>query len=182
LNLRDYPGLWPGLALSVVIGLLVSERLSRAIGVTRFVAWALVVGFGLALAATLTPSAEAIRFGAHGSGSCDLGRLTLAPLAEILEFGETGLNVVLFIPLGFALSLAPRSRIQALLILASVALPVAIELIQLVVTSLGRTCQSADVVDNLTGLVIGLACGTILGAVLQASTRSGSFDDHPRSR
>ncbi len=182
MNLRDYPGLWPGLALSIVVGVLVSERLSRAIGVTRFVAGALVVGFGLALAATLTPSYEALRFGAHGSGACDLGRLTLAPLGEILEFGETGLNVLLFIPLGFAIGLAPRSRTKAGLIVAAVALPLVIELIQLVVTALGRTCQSADVIDNLTGLVVGLAIGTVLGAALGATAGPGRLDDHPGSR
>ena len=35
-------------------------------------------------------------------------------------------------------------------------MPFLIEAVQLVATPLGRVCQSGDVVDNLTGLVIGL--------------------------
>ena len=158
-DLRDYPGLWPGLAFSIVAGIVVSGPLGGALGTSRVIAWGLVVGFGLAIAATLTPSAEAIRFGVLGSTSCDIERLTLASLDEILLFGETGLNVILFIPLGFAVGLVPWSRVKVLLIAASVALPFVIEAIQLFVTTLGRACQSADVVDNLTGLVIGLALG-----------------------
>ena len=179
MNLHDYPGLWPGLALSIVVGYLARDRLSQAFGVTRFVAWALVVGVGLIVAATLTPSYEALRFGAQGSGTCDFGRVTLAPMAEILEFGDTGLNVVLFVPLGLALGLVPRSRTKTKLIIAAVALPFAIETLQLALTSLGRTCQSADVIDNLTGLVVGLVCGTVLGAILHAAARSGRLDGDP---
>ena len=40
-------------------------------------------------------------------------------------------------------------------------LPASIELIQLLVPPLGRECQSADVIDNLTGLVVGLAAGVV---------------------
>jgi hypothetical protein len=176
-SFRDYPGLRPGIAIAIVFGLVVSGRLGRAIGVSRFIAWALVVGAGLIIAATLTPSAEAIRYGLHGSGSCDFGRLTPASLDEILMFGETGLNVLLFIPLGLAVGLVPRSRTKLLLVAGSVALPFVIEMIQLTVTSLDRECQSADVVDNLMGLVIGLALGTIFGAAYESTAGTGRRDD-----
>jgi len=175
-DLRDYPGLWPGLALSIVVGIIVSGPLGRSLGISRTLAWGLVVGFGLAIAATLTPSAEAIRFGALGSPSCDIERLTPASLDEILLFGETGLNVILFIPLGFAVGLVPWSRVKLALIAASVALPFAIEAIQLVVTTLGRACQSADVVDNLTGLLIGLVIGIGLGGIVHLASRSDRSD------
>jgi hypothetical protein len=46
-----------------------------------------------------------------------------------------------------------------------VALPFAIEGFQLVVTPLGRACQSADMVDNLTGLVLGLGAGWVAGTL-----------------
>lgn len=45
---------------------------------------------------------------------------------------------------------------------AAVALPFVIEATQLLVPSLGRACESADVVDNLTGLVLGLAAGAVV--------------------
>jgi hypothetical protein len=44
-------------------------------------------------------------------------------------------------------------------VLTAVALPFAIEATQLVVTSLDRACQSADVSDNLTGLALGVVAG-----------------------
>ncbi len=47
--------------------------------------------------------------------------------------------------------------------IAAIALPFAIETIQLLLPVLDRACESADVVDNLTGLVIGLGGGVVAG-------------------
>ena len=72
----------------------------------------------------------------------------------------SSLNVALFIPLGIAIGLVHVSRPWAALTFAAIALPFAIEAIQLVAPILDRGCQSADVVDNLTGLALGLLIGT----------------------
>ena len=54
----------------------------------------------------------------------------------------------------------------------SLAFPPAIEAIQLVVTPLGRSVQSVDVVDNLTGLVVGLATAHAGGLTRPATAPS----------
>jgi glycopeptide antibiotics resistance protein len=84
-----------------------------------------------------------------------------ASIAELLSFGDPTYNVLLFVPLGLAIGLIPPSRRMAALGVAAVILPFAIETTQLLATGLGRACQSSDIADNLTGLVIGLVIGVV---------------------
>jgi glycopeptide antibiotics resistance protein len=158
-GLGDYAGLLPGLALSIILALVLGGSVARRLGTTRIVATLLIVGLGAALSATITPSREALMGMPQISAGCDLSRIGLAPWWDYVHVDDASLNVLLFVPLGVAIGLMPRSRIQAGLILGSVLLPVAIETTQLVATPLGRACQSADVVDNLLGLVVGLGVG-----------------------
>ena len=73
--------------------------------------------------------------------------------------------MVMFIPLGFAIAVVPRSPRKAAVLVAAVALPFVIEATQLLVAPLGRACQSADVFDNLLGLVVGLGVGSVVGRI-----------------
>ena len=154
------PWLVPGIALSALLGVLVGRRVGRVFGTTPAVGWALVLGFGLVVSATLTPLRAGLDFETTGIGTCDLSRMGLAPLRELLRIGDTSLNVLLFIPLGLAIGLVPRSRRMVALAVVAVVSPVVIEAAQLVLPILGRGCQSADVFDNLTGLVLGWLIGT----------------------
>ena len=179
--LADYAWFWPGVATSIVLGIVLSRRIARALKVRRTVAMTLLLSLGLIASATLTPSREAVRFGTIGSGSCDLGRIGPASLAELLAFGDPTLNVLLFIPLGVVIGLFPASRRKVVLVVAALALPFAIETIQLLARGLDRACQSSDVSDNLTGLVIGLVVGLVVGVVArrraQSASGSGREDD-----
>jgi len=179
--LADYAWFWPGVATSIVLGIVLSRRVARALKVRRTVAMTLLLSLGLIASATLTPSREAVRFGTIGSGSCDLGRIGPASLAELLAFGDPTLNVLLFIPLGVVIGLFPASRRKVVLVVAALALPFAIETIQLLTRGLDRACQSSDVSDNLTGLVIGLLVGLVVGVVArrlaQSASGSGREDD-----
>jgi len=179
--LADYAWFWPGVATSIVLGIVLSRRVARALKVRRTVAMTLLLSLGLIASATLTPSREAVRFGTIGSGSCDLGRIGPASLAELLAFGDPTLNVLLFIPLGVVIGLFPASRRKVVLVVAALALPFAIETIQLLARGLDRACQSSDVSDNLTGLVIGLVVGLVVGVVArrlaQSASGSGREDD-----
>jgi VanZ family protein len=161
--LADFAWFWPGVALTVVIAVAASRRLGMALGVRRAVACLLVLGLGVILSATITPSREALLYGAMGRGTCDFSRIGPASLQQLVHFGDPSLNVLLYIPLGTAIGLSLRSHFRIVLVLGAVALPFTIEATQLVVTSLDRACQSADVSDNLTGLAIGLALGAIAG-------------------
>ena len=121
-----------------------------------------MAGTGLIVAATLTPfvgtSSEA-----PISGLCDLSRLGFAPLSRLVRVGDESLNVLLFIPLGLAIGLLPASSARRALVLGGLALPFLVELTQALVPPLGRGCESADVIDNLSGLLIGLAIGLVAG-------------------
>ena len=168
------PWLLPGIALSAVLGLLVGRRVGRVFRATPAFGWALILGFGLVVSATLTPLRAGFDFDTTGIGTCDLSRMGLAPLRELLRIGDTSLNVLLFMPLGFAIGLVPRSGRMFALAAVAVVSPVVIEAAQLVLPILGRSCQSADVIDNVTGLVLGWVIGT--GFVLLSQSVSPSAD------
>jgi hypothetical protein len=160
---RALPWFLPGVAISVGIGLTTGGRVGRALGLRRAVATALIVSLGIILSATLTPQWEALAFGAQGSGSCDFSRMGLAPLRELVRFDDPSLNVLLFMPLGASIAFMPRSRLMVIILVAAIALPFSVETTQLLVPWLDRACESADVIDNLTGLVLGLAGGAAAG-------------------
>jgi glycopeptide antibiotics resistance protein len=165
------PWFLPGFAISVVVSIAASGAMGRALGVRRAVAWVMVLSLGIILAATLTPQLEALEFGARGSSPCDLSRLGLAPLRELLRLSDSGGNILMFIPLGATIGLVPRSRRKAAIVIAAIALPFGIETIQLLLPVLDRACESADVIDNLTGLAIGLAGGVVAGRLVAAMDR-----------
>jgi glycopeptide antibiotics resistance protein len=161
MSMSNVPWFWPGVLLSTVLGVAIATRLGRALGIPATLAGALVVTTGIIIAATLTPLRTALDSGAVGTGTCDFSRLGLAPLADLASRNDTSLNILLFIPLGAAIGLIGRSRVTAALTLAAIALPFAIETIQLLAPILARGCQSADVIDNLSGLTIGLVIGAL---------------------
>ena len=171
----NLPWFVPGVGISIVVGLAASRPLGRALDVGRPVAWALVVALGIILSATLTPLAGAIDSGATGTGSCDLSRIGFA-LPGLLDPTEASGNVLMFVPLGVAIGLVAPSRRKWAVVLAAVALPFAIEAIQLLLPIFARGCESADVADNLMGLFLGLAVGTAARwvAAMRARARDAS--------
>jgi hypothetical protein len=170
-ELLNVPFFLPGFAISIVIGMAASGVLGRALGVRRALAWAIVVSLGIIAAATLTPQLQALESGAMGSSSCDLSRLGPAPLDELLRPTESLGNILMFIPLGVTIALVPRSRRKATLVVFAIALPFGIETTQLLLPVLDRACESADIVDNLTGLVVGLGGGVLAGWLARAAHR-----------
>ena len=158
--LNVLPWFMPGAAISLVAGLLTAPAVGRALRSGRGPAWLLVFGLGIIVAATLTPLGHGFEEPASILRTCDFGRIGIAPLREYLRVGDISLNVALFIPFGVALGLLPGSRRKWYVVGAAILLPVVIETLQLLAPILSRGCQSADVVDNLTGLVIGMVGAT----------------------
>ena len=158
-ELGDYVGFLPGIVVSVALALVLSHPVARRLRVSRTMATLLLVSFGVILAATVTPSREAVQSGTLGAARCDLSRIGLAAWTDYTQVNDTSLNVLLFVPLGAFIGLLPRSPYRAPIVIAAIALPFAVEVFQLVVTPLGRACQSADVFDNLLGLSLGLGVG-----------------------
>jgi hypothetical protein len=171
------PLLGPGVVLALVLGTLACGRVARWLGVRRPVAWVLLVSAGVILAATMTPLSAGLGADLAHPGSCDLSRIGLAPIEDLRLHSDVLGNIVMFFPLGFAIALVPRSRRKAALLGAAFAFPFLIEATQLVAVSLNRACESADVVDNLTGLVLGLAAGAVVALLVPALSRGAKAGD-----
>jgi glycopeptide antibiotics resistance protein len=160
------PWFLPGVIVAIVLGYVARRRVARWFGASNAIAWGLVVALGLVLSATLTPHQDTPTSVATATAyGCDMSRLSLAPLDEVLAYNDVSLNIALFVPLGAIIGLLPRSRRKGVVIAAAVALPFVIETTQLLVAPLDRACQSADVIDNLTGIVLGLASGSLAGVL-----------------
>ncbi len=156
----EYAGFVPGMAVSLVVSLALCGAVGRALRISRVHGWALIMAFGVVLSATLTPSLDALETGAQGSGTCDLRSLGLT-WWELTHLSDPSLNVLLFLPLGVAIGLCPRSPGKVVVLAIALILPMAIELTQLLIVSLDRECQSADVIPNMLGLVLGIAAGSL---------------------
>ena len=159
------PWLLPGIAVALAVSVAASGNVGRALWTRRVVAWVMLLTLGIILSATMTPLRGAFESGSRASAACDLSRLGLPSLEELFR-GDVLLNILMFVPLGVAVALLPHSRRRTLVLLAVIALPFAIETYQLLLPALDRACESADVVDNLTGLAIGLAAGLVAGRLL----------------
>ncbi len=152
----------PSLALWTLLAVAIRVPLGRWLGISGTHAVAIIFSLGIIASATLTPQWAALMHGAQGPATCDTTRIWLAPLRVYLRFGDPLGNIFMFVPLGLALGLMPRNRHGAALVAAAFLIPFAVETTQLLVRVLDRACESGDVVDNLTGLVIGLVAGAIL--------------------
>lgn len=156
------PWLLPGIAVSAAVSVLVGGVAARALDTRRAVATLLVFSLGVIVSATLTPLGGDLVLDGGVPGTCDLSRLWFAPLGVFRGLNDTSLNVLLFVPLGVAIALLPRTRRIAVVAIGALFVPLVIETTQLVVQAISRGCESADVIDNLLGLGIGFAGGLVL--------------------
>ncbi|MEZ4597314.1 MAG: VanZ family protein [Chloroflexota bacterium] len=169
--LHTVPWFLPGLIVTAVAALAGARPMARALGIHPVIAALLITSVGLIVSATLTPLRDVLEDGAVSSGTCDMSRLGWAPLSMYLRPTGALLNVVLFVPLGVALGLLPRGKgWTRVAIVAGVASPFVVEGTQLLVRALGRGCEAADVVDNLTGVLLGILFGRLVAAFVARGT------------
>lgn len=167
-DLGDYVWFWPGLAFTIGLAFLLTARTARSIGSARIFAFGLILSLGLIASATLTPSRAAVLYGVPGMGTCDLSQLDRPSLRQMFRFDETGLNVLLFVPLGVTVGFASSPRRLVALLGASLALPCVIEAVQMVATPLDRACQSSDVINNVSGVLVGFVPALLTSAAIKA--------------
>ena len=160
------PWLVPASAVAFLVSILASGAVGRALAVRRSIAWLLLFSFGVILASTLSPLDGGGLVPPGGLRTCDLSRLSPASFSDARYGQDVAINILMFLPLGLPIGIAPMSRGKAAAVFGAIALPFAIETTQLVVVPLDRACQGADVVDNLTGLGIGLVAGAVLVRVV----------------
>lgn len=168
--IETYPWFLPGVLASLIAAGLAGRPIGRALLVSPLLGFLLAAAFGIVVSATLLPGTP----GSAGSGTCDMTRLGLPSWNQLVRPGEILFNILLLVPLGGIIGLLPASPYRRAVVLAAFASPVAIEAIQLVAVPLGRECQSGDVIDNLTGLSIGVLAGAAIRwlAVLKARSRA----------
>jgi VanZ like family len=157
---------------SIVIGLAVGARLGPLAGV----AWCgLVWSLAVIAIVTLIPAQNGLGYipaDQHATScSWDIG----GPSPDgfwIFGGGQQLLNTVLFVPAGIFLVLAlGRWRAGRVLVPCGLALlaaySFAIEYTQLHVARIDRACDVTDIIDNVTGAVIGVGIGLLLLPVLR---------------
>lgn len=177
------PWLLPGIGVALVVSIFANGPVARWLGTRRIVAGALIVSTGAILSGTVTPVSRGEGALRQAVGACDLSRIRLAHFDELTRYSDEFINILLFIPLGFLIALVPRSPHRTALLIGAFALPFAIEATQLMIVPLRRGCESADVVDNLTGLALGLIAGTVVAWIVSAGDRNaaGKVLDQPPS-
>lgn len=162
-------------AIGFVIGYWVAPRVglrSRAFGSL----WL------LSLLVPLAYTLSATRSG--GLPGCELGLLPWESRAALFS-RETRSNVVMLIPAGSAVLLFPSGSRRLAALGAALALPMAIEVTQMVVRPLGRACQGADLFNNVAGVVLGfwLAAGLwVLWVALVDGKRANPWFAEPSGR
>lgn len=168
--LETYPWFVPGVLASAVVAGLAGRRLARALSLSSLLGFLLAAELGVVVSATLLPGTP----GSVGSGTCDLTRLALPTWSQLIPPGEILFNILLFVPLGALIALLPASPYRLVVVALACVSPFAIEAIQLVALPLGRECQSGDVIDNATGLTIGvLAVAALRGLAAASKRRNG---------
>lgn len=168
------PWFLPGMVVTIAVAAIMCTRVGRWIGAGPVRTWWLLASLGLVLVTTLTPQRDALEHGAIGSGVCDLSRMWFAPLDFYRGANDSAENILLFVPLGIAIALLP-GRLRRVAIPAGLLLPFAIEALQRQATILNRSCQSADLVDNIAGVLIGIGIGaamTLALTLMHASRRA----------
>ena len=110
----------------------------------------LVFGLGIVMAVTLTPvnPQGTSSWRSMGSG---------APLVPDWVVSDRFANLLLFVPLGLAVGLVGRPGARRWLVAGALLLPFAVEGLQAVATVLNRGPQWQDVLDNVLGVLAGLA-------------------------
>jgi hypothetical protein len=163
--LRVMPFYGAALVLTMLAAVVLGPAVGRRLGTRGSVGGLLIFGFGVVLGATLLPDAQGLA-GQATDGICDTSHVGLLSLRELITVNQRSLNVLLFVPLGLAVGMLPVSRPAVAITIAAISLTFVVEGIQLFVTVLGRGCQTADLFDNMLGLMIGIVVGVMARPLL----------------
>ena len=125
-----------------------------------------LLGGAVAFATVVTMSPPGVTDGGvlAPDRSCSIHRVTLG-LAAVTADDQRILNVLLLVPVGlFGAIVASRLRrpLAFAVVAVAAALPFSYEAGQQVFRGLQRACDTTDLVDNLTGVLLGLAAGVLL--------------------
>ena len=143
------PDLIPALLLIVAGAAVVAVMVGDRIGVGVFRTYGWLVCLMVPVAYTLTAATG------PGIVGCELGVLPWESRGALVS-PETTSNILLFVPAGAATILFPSGARRLAALATVLALPVTIEMGQMITRTLGRACQISDVVNNEVGVLLGL--------------------------
>jgi glycopeptide antibiotics resistance protein len=153
---------WSGLGVALI--LIVFSMAAGAVyyGVLVRKGWEswTTLGASIALAAALAVTLVPSEFGEEKIVHCVIAMPTTLGLFELPAITQQSLNALLLLPLGFFSALAAPWAWTA--VLPVVITPIFIELIQALFPALDRVCNSQDVINNVTGGLLGVALGALL--------------------
>jgi len=147
----------PNLALTLVISALMAVLVAPVLHLPRWrlALWTVAVSVPLAYTWSATAASPLTDFCATG----------VTPWLDwnLVTRREVIANLLLFLPAGFAVAVLPQARwLPALL--ATLAAPVVVELVQAVHKPLNRACEFGDIINNISGAILGFALGSaVLG-------------------
>lgn len=158
------PWVIPSVAIAIGLGIALARPLARHLRSSELLAFGFILSLGLIIGATIPPDNPSTPAPLAPFGACDLSRSGLASIRTYLRINEVSLNVLLFVPLGLVVGLLPTPPSRWRLVVLVLLMPGVIEITQAAVPALLRGCQSGDVIDNILGIVIGMAMGRLLSA------------------
>jgi hypothetical protein len=158
---------WSGLgvALILIVFSMAAGAVFYGVLVRRgWESWA-TLGASIALAGALAVTLVPSEFGEERIARCVIAMPTTLGLFELPAITQQSLNALLLLPLGFFSALAARRAWTA--IFPVVITPIFIELVQALIPALDRVCNSQDVINNVTGGLLGVALGALLTVVVR---------------
>lgn len=173
MRVNTLPWLLPLLAGGTLIAVLACRPFGRLLDAPWWAAFILLEGLAVVIAVTLTPQRN--------------NALALDPFAVVPEAGaeplvrppwqwwpidDRTLNVLILVPVGFAVMWVGRTLVRRVLIVIALLLPLFVESTQHVLTWLDRDSQWQDVADNTTGVLLGLGLGWLMLRVGRARNRA----------
>lgn len=146
--------------LSILTGVVYRKVAKR----TRWPSWP-TLGAGIALAGVLAVTLTPDEWDMGEKVTCIFSLPTTLGLFALPALTQDSLNALLLLPLGFFSVLATRRAWMAALTV--VMTPICIELIQALVPVLDRTCSSQDIINNISGGLLGVALGILIQGLVR---------------
>ena len=155
----------PALAAGIIVSALVAKHIARRIHERPVLVFLWLASLALVLSATLTPSSHAIGLDV-GLQTTRVWTWSLPSPGALKSVNWQSMNLLLFVPLGFASGLFTYRRYVLQFGAFAILVSVIVEIVQFVVIPLGRAqFNSATVLIGWAGIAIGLLVGVLLSTV-----------------
>lgn len=148
---------WGWLLVVAVVAVLVARPLARVLRSNPLVSWLLALSLLAVVALSLAPSSHL----QAAAGVC-LRPWSLPAGTRALWPTDFTTNVLMYVPLGMAVTWLRPIAVRMMAMAAVFAVPLALELTQREIVIINRQCSLSDIIGNEVGLLIGMGVGLVL--------------------